>query len=99
MAEGKLYLTEMGYRAPEPEEEADPQEKAEQDAQREDAILREIRQVNDEIPDEEMSAKIYRIEEITGKILDYQKKHPNRQGQLRTCLLYTSALRELPGPR
>lgn len=88
MAEGKLYLTEMGYRAPEPEEEADPQEKAEQDAQREDAILREIRQVNDEIPDEEMSAKIYRIEEITGKILDYQKKHPNRQGQLRTFLNY-----------
>ena len=88
MAEGKLYLTEMGYRAPEPEEEADPQEKAEQDAKREDAILREIRQVNDEIPDEEMSAKIYRIEEITGKILDYQKKHPNRQGQLRTFLNY-----------
>lgn len=51
-------------------------------------ILREIRQVNDEIPDEEMSAKIYRIEEITGKILDYQKKHPNRQGQLRTFLNY-----------
>lgn len=48
----------------------------------------EIRQVNDEIPDEEMSAKIYRIEEITGKILDYQKKHPNRQGQLRTFLNY-----------
>ena len=39
-------------------------------------------------PDEEMSAKIYRIEEITGKILDYQKKHPNRQGQLRPSSNY-----------
>lgn len=88
LAEGKLYLTEMGYRAPEPEKEPTQEEKAEQDAQREDAILREIRQVNDDIPDEEMSAKIDRIEEITGKILDYQKKHPNRQGQLRTFLNY-----------
>lgn len=88
LAEGKLYLTEMGYRAPEPEKEPTEEEKEEQDAQREDAILQEIRQVNDDIPDEEMSAKIDRIEEITGKILDYQKKHPNRQGQLRTFLNY-----------
>jgi len=53
-----------------------------------DDILREIRQVNDEIPDEVMSAKIDRIEEITGKILRYQKEHPNKEGQLRTFLNY-----------
>ena len=88
LAEGKLYLTEMGYRAPEPEKDLSPEEKEERDAQREDAILQEIRQVNDDIPDEEMSAKIDRIEEITRKILDYQKKHPDRQGQLRTFLNY-----------
>lgn len=80
MAEGKLYLTEMGYRAPEPEEEADPRRRLNRMPSGEDAILREIRQVNDEIPDEEMSAKIYRIEEITGKILDYQKKAPQPAG-------------------
>ena len=41
-----------------------------------------------EIPDEVMSAKIDRIEEITGKILRYQKEHPNKEGQLRTFLNY-----------
>ncbi|MGN0984918.1 MAG: 5-bromo-4-chloroindolyl phosphate hydrolysis family protein [Candidatus Enterenecus sp.] len=86
LAAGKLFLTEMGYRAPEPEQkrEPTPQEQAEQ----EDAILREIRQVNDAIPDAAMSAKIDRIEEITGKILAYQKAHPDREGQLRTFLNY-----------
>ena len=35
-----------------------------------------------------MSAKIDRIEEITGKILKYQKEHPNKEGQLRSFLNY-----------
>ncbi len=90
LAEGKLFLTEMGYRAPEPRREAPPvqEETPQQAAAREDDILREIRQVNDEIPDRVMSAKIDRIEEITGKILKYQKEHPNKEGQLRTFLNY-----------
>lgn len=88
LAEGKLFLTEMGYRAPEPRREAPPRETAQDAAAREDDILREIRQVNDDIPDEVMSAKIDRIEEITGKILKYQKEHPNKEGQLRSFLNY-----------
>ena len=88
LAEGKLFLTEMGYRAPEPKREAPPQETAQEAAAREDDILREIRQVNDSIPDAVMSAKIDRIEEITGKILKYQKEHPNKEGQLRSFLNY-----------
>ena len=90
LAEGKLFLTEMGYRAPEPKREAPPvqEETPQQAAAREDDILREIRQVNDDIPDAVMSAKIDRIEEITGKILKYQKEHPNREGQLRSFLNY-----------
>ena len=90
LAEGKLYLTEMGYHAPEPKREAPPvqEETPQQAAAREDDILREIRQVNDEIPDAVMSAKIDRIEEITGKILAYQKSHPNKESQLRTFLNY-----------
>lgn len=84
LAEGKLFLTEAGYQAPEPAPESDPQPEEIQ----EDDILRQIRQVNDEIPDEAMSAKIDRIEEITGKILAYQKSHPNREGQLRSFLNY-----------
>ncbi len=90
LAEGKLYLTEMGYHAPEPKREAPPvqEETPQQAAAREDDILREIRQVNDEIPDEVMSAKIDRIEEITRKILNFQKAHPNKESQLRTFLNY-----------
>ena len=90
LAEGKLYLTEMGYHAPEPKREAPPvqEETPQQAAAREDDILREIRQVNDDIPDAAMSAKIDRIEEITGKILKYQKEHPKKEGQLRTFLNY-----------
>ena len=88
LAEGKLFLTEMGYHAPPTRREAPPEETAQQAAAREDDILREIRQVNDQIPDAAMSAKIDRIEEITGKILRYQKEHPNKEGQLRTFLNY-----------
>ena len=83
LAEGKLYLTEMGYRAPEPAEE--PVKMTEE---QEDDILREIRQINEDIPDEVMSAKIDRIEEITGKILAYQKAHPEKASQLRSFLNY-----------
>ena len=90
LAEGKLFLTEMGYHAPQSVRREEPvrEETPQQAAAREDDILREIRQVNDEIPDEVMSAKIDRIEEITGKILRYQKEHPNKEGQLRTFLNY-----------
>lgn len=89
LAEGKLFLTEMGYHA-QPRHEAPPvqEETPQQAAAREDDILREIRQVNDDIPDAAMSAKIDRIEEITRKILNYQKSHPNKEGQLRTFLNY-----------
>ena len=89
LSDGKLYLTEMGYRAPEPKQpESEPQETAQQAAEREDDILRQIRKINDEIPDEVMTAKINRIEEITGKILTYQKTHPHKEGQLRSFLNY-----------
>ena len=88
LAEGMLYLTEMGCRTSEPRREAPSGETAQEAAAREDDILREIHQVNESIPNAEMSAKIDRIEEITGKILKYQKEHPNREGQLRSFLNY-----------
>lgn len=58
------------------------------EAEQTHAILQEIRQVNDEISDSDMSAKIDRIEVITGKILDYQKKNPGRDADLRSFLDY-----------
>ena len=44
--------------------------------------------MNDAIEDPEMSEKIDRIGEITGKILDYQRKNPNKDSQLRSFLNY-----------
>ena len=84
LASGKLFLTEMGYQAPDPEPVKTEAEAGDED----EKILREIRQVNDDIPDEVMSAKIDRIEELTGKILAYQKAHPDKSSQLRSFLNY-----------
>ena len=53
-----------------------------------DAVLGEIRRLNDDIDDPVMSQKIDRIGEITGKIFAYQKQSPNRAGQLRSFLSY-----------
>ena len=86
MQAGKLILTEMGYTEPEPEPEPEPEKKEESTP--DDDILREIRLINDLIPDPVISAKIDRIEEITQKILQYQKTHPQRTEQLRTFLNY-----------
>lgn len=89
LAEGKLYLTEMGYRPQEPVKAPPPEPAAPKTARQEEhAILREIRQINDDISGELMSAKIDRIEEITRKILAYQDKYPQRASQLRSFLNY-----------
>lgn len=85
---GKLMLTEMGYTEPEPEPEPQPEPEKNQQPSQEDEILREIRLINDLIPDPVISAKIDRIEEVTHKILQYQKIHPQRTEQLRTFLNY-----------
>lgn len=82
---GMLMLTDEGVQEtvspqPEPETVAEPME--------ENELLREIRQVNDAIADKSMSAKIDRIENITARILDYQKKNPGRDSELRSFLDY-----------
>ena len=84
MASGRLILSDEGLQEePEPEKEEQPTPPED-----DDAILQEIRQVNDAIEDPEMSEKIDRIGEITGKILDYQRKNPNKDSQLRSFLNY-----------
>lgn len=89
LAAGKLVLSETGYRAPEPEPVKPEAATAESEMPQDDnAILREIQQVNDAIPDPVMSAKIDRIGEITGKILDYQRQNPGKDSQLRSFLNY-----------
>ncbi|MCD8376100.1 MAG: 5-bromo-4-chloroindolyl phosphate hydrolysis family protein [Oscillospiraceae bacterium] len=78
MAAGTLVL---GRR--EPPKEPDPPP-----PQDEQSVLTQIRRVNDAIADSVMSAKISRIEEITGRILDYQRQNPDKAGQLRSFLNY-----------
>ncbi len=56
--------------------------------QRDKDLIARIRAVNDAIPDPVMSEKIDRIEDITGKILDYQRTHPGKDSQLRSFLNY-----------
>lgn len=85
LSNDKLVLTTEGIE----DEQAEPvEEETPETAKPDDGILAEIRAVNDSIPDPVMSAKIDRIEEITGKILDYQRRYPDKAGQLRNFLNY-----------
>ena len=83
---GRLVLNNEGLddREPAPEHK----EKAPSGMEREDAILAEIRQVNDDIDDPELSRKIDRIGLITGKIFAHLKEHPEKENQLRSFLNY-----------
>lgn len=54
----------------------------------ENALLRQIREVNDAIENPEMSRKIDRVGEITERILEFQKEHPDKAGGLRKFLNY-----------
>ena len=54
----------------------------------ENAILDEIRPVNDQVANEKLSAQIDRIGVITAKILEYQKSRPEKAPQLHSFLSY-----------
>ena len=54
----------------------------------EDAILSEIRAVNDAVANEKLSAQIDRIGVITAKILEYQHSRPEKAPQLHSFLSY-----------
>ena len=85
---GRLILSDEGLREdPAPQPEA-PREEVPRGMEREDAVLMEIRQVNDAITDATMSRKIDRIGEITGKIFAYLREKPDKEGQLRSFLSY-----------
>jgi len=57
-------------------------------AEAENAVLAEIRAINDSIAHEGLSAQIDRIGVITAKIFDYQKSHPEKSPQLHSFLSY-----------
>ena len=91
MSSYQLILSDEGLKdEPEPEqtEQARPDEEEPLDIRDDDAVLREIRRLNDDIDDPEMSRKIDRIGEITSKIYGYVKQNPSKEGQLRSFLNY-----------
>ena len=90
MSTARLILSDEGVQEP-PQPEAQKEEAPEEeplDMNDDNAVLGEIRRLNEDIDDEVMSRKIDRIGEITGKIFAFQKQHPNRAGQLRSFLNY-----------
>lgn len=52
------------------------------------AYLTKIRESNDALPEEDISLKLDALEDITGKILDYVEKHPEKLPQIRKFLCY-----------
>lgn len=80
-----LVLSGEGLReeSPTPEKEAAPSQ-----ADRENAILGEIRAVKESISNQKLAAQVDRIGLITAKILDYQKSHPEKSPQLHSFLSY-----------
>ena len=90
MSTGRLILSDEGVQDPPAEEPERTEAPGEEplDMNDDDAVLAEIRRLNDEIDDEAMSRKIDRIGEITGKIFAVQRQNPARAGQLRSFLNY-----------
>ena len=53
-----------------------------------DRAISEIRRLNDNIEDEEISNRIDHIEQVTGKIFDYVLEHPEKKSLVRRFLDY-----------
>lgn len=51
-------------------------------------MLRQLREINDAIPGEEMSAKIDRLEAVTAKIFELAEKEPDKLPQMRRFMDY-----------
>ena len=80
----RLILSSEGLH----EEPAPKAEKKPDAAGRENALLAEIRAVNDLVKNEKLSAQIDQIGLLTAKILDYEKSHPQSAPQLHSFLSY-----------
>ena len=84
----RLVLSADGVEDPAPAPRAEAASEAKPKADAEDAILSEIRAVNDAVTNEKLSAQIDRIGMITAKILDYQRSHPEKAPALHSFLSY-----------
>lgn len=59
-----------------------------------EAYIKTIREANDAIPDEVISDKLYRMEEIVRKIFMYVRENPDQVGQLRKFMSYYMPITE-----
>lgn len=86
VARRSLVLRDGGvWEAPEPTPQSgDPKEQETLAA----STLKRIRQLNDAIPNPELTAKIDRIEELTAKIFRLLEERPEKAGELRSFLNY-----------
>ena len=82
----RLVVSGDGLEDTPPPKEELPKEPAPHEE--ENAILAEIRAVNDAVDNEKLSAQIDRIGVITAKILEYQRSHPEKSPQLHSFLSY-----------
>ena len=77
---------------PEPQPEPEPEEKLPPELQsviyQGKRTIADIRRLNDEIPDERMSAQIDLIERLTAQIFDCIRKNPKKLSQIRQFLNY-----------
>ena len=81
---------------PEPKPEPEPQKDADDGLSPElksvihqgETSIKTIRRLNDEIPDERMSAQIDLIERLTAQIFDSVRQKPEKLGQIRQFLNY-----------
>ena len=83
----QLFLTDDGIQD-RPREEPEKAPEPPREVERAEAVLAEIRSLNDAIEDPEMSRKIDRIGEITGNIFAYLREKPDKEGKLRSFLSY-----------
>lgn len=77
---------------PEPQPEPEPEEKLPPELQsviyQGKRAIADIRRLNDEIPDERISAQIDLIERLTAQIFDCVRKNPKKLSQIRPFLNY-----------
>lgn len=77
---------------PEPQPEPEPEEKLQPELQsviyQGKRAIADIRRLNDEIPDERISAQIDLIERLTAQIFDCVRKNPKKLSQIRQFLNY-----------
>ena len=84
--------TKQAEKKPEPQPEPEPEEKLPPELQsviyQGKRAIADIRRLNDEIPDERISAQIDLIERLTAQIFDCVRKNPKKLSQIRQFLNY-----------